>query len=65
VYSFGLILYEVLVVSGVIGENEALYDILDKKHSVFMPPMESRLSPWMNNLIQACLQLNPITQSTA
>jgi serine/threonine protein kinase len=58
IYSFGLILYEVLVGAPIFHEGERLDEIREKKRSGFVPAMAS-LGYWMSNLIQGCLRFDP------
>jgi serine/threonine protein kinase len=59
VYSFGLILYEVVVGSPVFRANEPPDDILEKKLTSFLPSIPSGVSPMMESIIHACLQFDP------
>jgi serine/threonine protein kinase len=58
IYSFGLILYEILVGSSVFPEDDALFDIIRKKRIGDLPLIGSRVLPTIADLIQACWQLN-------
>jgi serine/threonine protein kinase len=59
VYSFGLILYEVIVGSPVFHANETLDDIVIKKLTGFLPSLPSEVSGFMSRLIRACLAFDP------
>jgi serine/threonine protein kinase len=59
VYSFGLILYEVLVDSPVFGEKEGPDDLIDKKLTGYVPEMGSQVSYVMSLIIQSCLEVEP------
>jgi serine/threonine protein kinase len=54
VYSFGLILYGILVGSPVFPEDDAPFDILRKKRDSEFPLIGSRVLPPMKTLIQPC-----------
>jgi serine/threonine-protein kinase len=59
VYSFGLVLYEVVVGSPVFRANEPPDDIVEKKLTNFLPSIPSEVPPSMIRLIHACLAFDP------
>jgi serine/threonine protein kinase len=56
VYSFGLILYEILEGSPVFGEADTPFDIIRKKRAGEFPLIGSRVFPSMSDLIQGSWQ---------
>jgi serine/threonine protein kinase len=58
VYSFGLILYELLVGRMVFPDDEPQFPIIRKKRSGYIPPIGRDITPAMKILIEKCLQLN-------
>jgi serine/threonine protein kinase len=58
VYSFGLILYELLFGCPVFAEDEAPFAIIRQKRSGYIPPIGHGITPAMKILIEKCLQLN-------
>jgi serine/threonine protein kinase len=59
VYSFGLILYEVVVGSPVFRPNDPPDEIVEKKMTSFLPSIPSEVPPSMVRLIHACLAFDP------
>jgi TPR repeat protein len=59
VYSFGLIMYELLVGYGVFSDDEPPFAIIRKKRSGYIPSMRREIFFGMRCLIETCLQLNP------
>jgi serine/threonine protein kinase len=59
VFSFGLILYEILVGSAVFQLSEARFPIMRRILTGDMPEIPARCGPFMQNLIPRCWSLNP------
>jgi serine/threonine protein kinase len=59
VYSFGLILYELLAGSPVFGEYDVPFDIIRRKRGGYIPEFGIDVFPSMQDLIRGCLELNP------
>jgi serine/threonine protein kinase len=58
VYSFGLILYELLVGRLVFPDDEPQFPIIRKKQAGYIPPIGHDVFPAMKSLIENCLQFN-------
>jgi serine/threonine-protein kinase len=59
VYSFGLILYELLIGSVVFREGDFPFDILRRKRAGYIPEFGIEVFPWIEDLIRGCLELDP------
>jgi serine/threonine protein kinase len=62
VYSFGLILYEILAGSAVFGEKLSPNDIIRHHQSGYIPDIDNKVLPSMKSLIQCCLQSDPVAR---
>jgi hypothetical protein len=60
VYSFGLILYEILVGSPVFGEDQPPFEVLRSQRADVMPSIGPSVLPPMKDLIEACWRSNPV-----
>jgi serine/threonine protein kinase len=65
VFSFGLILYEIVVGRPVFGANEAPFSIIRKLRSHYLPTIPESVFPWIRDLIISCLSNEPSIRPTA
>jgi serine/threonine-protein kinase len=65
IFSFGLILYEIIVGSRVFPVGEPPFSIIQKLRSHYLPPIPESVFPWIRELIVSCLSTNPDDRPTS
>jgi serine/threonine protein kinase len=62
IYSFGLILYEILVGNSFFGEDESPFSIIRQKRVGYVPSIGIGVVPSMGDLIRSCCELCPTSR---
>jgi serine/threonine protein kinase len=65
IFSFGLILYEIIVGARVFPVREPPFSIIRKLRSHYLPPIPESVFPWIRELIVSCLSTDPDDRPTS